>query len=293
MKPTVILVDAMSYIFRAYYGQDEVLSPEGKPVGAAFGFLQFLLRLLDREQPSHLAIVFDAGPRTFRNEIYEDYKANRSETPEDLLPQFEYCEKIVSALGIPLFREEGFEADDVLATLAETSRKAGFAVTLVSGDKDLAQLVDEDTLVLDPARNRKLNDRTVRRRFGIAPGYFTDWLALVGDSSDNLPGVPGIGPKGATALVDALGGLEQIYDSINEVEKLPVRGATSLRRKLDDHREQAFLMRQLVTLRRDVPLTATPLDLEYRGALREDCDKVLQPLGLASSMRQIRHWRAK
>ena len=198
---TVTLVDAMAYIFRAYYSQHPRSGPAGQPTNASFGFLDFLLRLIVRENPSHLAIVFDSGPRSFRNSLYADYKANRDAAPDDLLPQFAQCEQLAEALGLPVFKVENHEADDVLASLACRCSGAGHDVRIISGDKDLAQLVDERVSIHDPARSKRFTVRTVPKHFGVEPGQMVDYLALTGDASDNVPGVRGVGPKTASALL--------------------------------------------------------------------------------------------
>jgi DNA polymerase-1 len=279
VERTVHLVDAMAYIFRAFYANAESRSPAGAPTNASFGFLDFLLRLIARENPTHLGVVFDSGPKSFRNELYPDYKANRQETPPELLPQFEQCERLTAALGLPVLKHENHEADDVLATLAQRCREAGHRVTIFSGDKDLAQLVDEGLTVLDPARSRRLTPRTVKKRFGVEPAQMTDFFGLTGDASDNIPGVKGVGPKTATGLLQALTSLEGIYDGLEQVHELPLRGARTLGARLAEHREMAFLSRELATLKRDLPLEAEPDELECAGAVREACEALFAELG--------------
>ena len=271
MAEPVILVDAMAWIFRAYYSEPETLTPDGRPAGASFGYLHFLLRTLTRERPSHVALAYDSGPKTFRNEIYPDYKANRGETPEDLIPQFAQCVALGEALGLASHSWDNHEADDVLATLATRCLNEGFEVTILSGDKDLAQLVRPGLRVMDPGRGRRFTVRTVKKHFGVEPEQMVDLLALTGDSSDNVPGVPGVGPKTATALLGAHGSLDRIYESLDSLAELPIRGASKLGARLAEHRELADTCRELVTLRRDLPLACEPEDLRWQGAHRESC----------------------
>jgi len=291
VEANVILVDAMAYIFRYFYSNPEGASPEGVPTNASFGFVDFLLRLLARENPSHIGIVFDSGPKSFRNEIFPEYKMNRDETPPALLPQFAQCESLVEALGLALFKMENYEADDVLATLAETVRAEGMTVTIISGDKDLAQLVDDRLTVSDPSRSRRFTPRTVKRRFGVTPEQMVDYLALTGDSSDNVPGVRGVGPKTASALLESLHSLDGVYDSLEQVPELPIRGAKGVAKRLEEHRESAFLSRRLVLLERNLPLDAGPAELEYHGASRERCETLFAELGFSHILPFVRKWR--
>lgn len=287
---TVTLVDAMAYIFRAYYSQHPRSGPAGQPTNASFGFLDFLLRLIVRENPSHLAIVFDSGPRSFRNSLYADYKANREAAPDDLLPQFAQCEQLAEALGLPVFKVENHEADDVLASLACRCSGAGHDVRIISGDKDLAQLVDERVSIHDPARSKRFTVRTVPKHFGVEPGQMVDYLALTGDASDNVPGVRGVGPKTASALLAAMGSLDAVYAELERVPELPIRGAKSLAGKLAEHRDMAYLSRELVTLKRDLALGVGADDLAYAGADRERCAAVFGELGFDNLLAFVPRW---
>ncbi len=293
MPETVTLVDAMAYIFRAYYAQAARSGPAGQPTGASFGFLDFLLRLIVRESPSHLAVVFDSGPKSFRNALYPDYKANRGAAPEDLLPQFAQCEALAAALGLPVFKVADHEADDVLATLAARCRAAGCAVRIISGDKDLAQLVDEQVSIHDPARGKRFTPRTVPKQFGVAPAQMVDYLALTGDASDNVPGVRGVGPKTAAALLQALGSLDGVYAGLDAVPDLPIRGAKTLAARLVEHREAAYLSQELVTLKRDLPLDVAPAALAYTGAPRAECRALFAELGFEHLIPFVPRWQGE
>lgn len=287
MIAPVFIIDAMAWIFRAYYSEAPLAAADGRPAHATFGFTHFLLRLLYREKPEHVAVVFDSGPKCFRNEIFADYKANRGETPPDLLPQFAQCERVVDALGLARFKLEDYEADDVIASLAVLARAAGHEVTILSGDKDLAQLVEDGVRVLDPSRNRRFTVRTVPKLFGVEPSQMVDLLAMCGDSSDNIPGIPGVGPKTATALLKALGSLDGIYASLDQIAVLPIRGARTLAARLSEHRELAETCRRLVTLRRDLDLQVAPDDLKWEGARRSVLEPLFEELGFRHSLSAV------
>ncbi len=293
MPDSVILIDSMAYIFRAYYSRSdgERRGPDGQATGASFGFLDFLLRLIARENPSHIAAVFDSGPRCFRNDIFPDYKANRDATPEDLLPQFAQCEALAAAIGLPVFKLDNHEADDLLATLAVSCCDEGREVKIISGDKDLAQLVNEKVSVHDPSRNRRFTIRTVPKHFGVRPEQMVDYLALTGDASDNVPGVRGVGPKTAGALLAAHADLDTVYGALDSIAELPIRGAKTLGAKLAEHRDSAYLSRELVTLKRDLPLDTGADDLLYTGADRDRCETLFGELGFTHILPFVQNWR--
>jgi DNA polymerase-1 len=292
MKSTVTLVDAMAWIFRYYYGQEEMSNPQGVHTHATFGFLHFLLRQMDQGEISHMAVVFDAEEKTFRSDIYPEYKANRGEPPEDLIPQFGQCELIVKALGLPLFKQAGYEADDLIASLTKICRSAEHHVRILTGDKDLTQLVSHGTTLYDPARRRSFTPNKVHERFGVNPEQMRDWLALCGDASDNIPGVPGVGPKTATGLLNGLDSLDGIYDNLEAVAELPLRGAKKLGAKLETYREVAYLAQQLVTLKDDVELDVRMEDLEYKGADKDACETLFEELGFEDSFDLIPRFSA-
>ncbi|MCP4547253.1 MAG: hypothetical protein GY835_12410 [bacterium] len=289
----VLLVDAMAYIFRAYYSSPESRTSDGRANNACFGFTDFLIRLINREEPSHMAVVFDSGPLTFRNEIYPDYKANRSETPADLVQQFEPCFELAQALGLRSVRLPNFEADDVLATLTEKCVAGERDVLIISGDKDLAQLVTDRVSVRDPGRNRRFTVRTVPKRFGVRPDQMVDYLALTGDASDNIPGVRGVGPKTAAPLLETLDSLDGIFANLERVGELPIRGAKSLAAKLEQGRSDAYLSQKLINLRRDLPLELDLHDLTWTGARRETCESLFADWGLSNMIPFVPRWREK
>ena len=257
--PHLYLVDGSGYIFRAYHALPPMTRPDGTPVNAVFGFSNMLFKLLkdvnEGEAPTHLAVVFDAARRTFRNDLYEDYKANRPEAPEDLVPQFPLIREAVEAFSVPSIELEGYEADDIIATLTKKAREKGFKVTIVSSDKDLMQLVDDDVVtLLDPMKSRRIGPDEVREKFGVGPEKVIEVQALCGDASDNVPGVPGIGPKTAAQLIQDYGDLESLLAHAEEIRQ-PRR-----RENLLAHAEAARLSKQLVTLDPHVPLDDWPLE---------------------------------
>ena len=263
--PHLYLVDGSGYIFRAYHALPPMTRPDGTPVNAVFGFSNMLFKLLkdvnEGAAPTHLAVVFDAARRTFRNDLYEDYKANRPEAPEDLVPQFPLIREAVKAFSVPAIELEGYEADDIIATLTKKAREKGFKVTIVSSDKDLMQLVDDAVVtLLDPMKNRRIGPDEVREKFGVGPDKVIEVQALCGDASDNVPGVPGIGPKTAAQLIQQYGDVESLLAHTHEIRQ-PKRRANLLA-----HAEAARLSKRLVTLDPDVPLDDWPLEaLEVRA----------------------------
>jgi 5'-3' exonuclease len=267
-RPVVHLVDSHVYVFRAYYGMPPMTAPDGAPVGAAHGFASTLLRLLGELAPTHLGCVFDFAMTSFRNALFPAYKAGRTEAPADLEPQFALCEDVARALGLPVLTAPDFEADDVIATVADAALAAGADVVVVTTDKDLAQLVREDgrVVLFDLAKQQRLDADGVRRRFGVSPAQIPDYLALVGDAVDNLPGVPGIGPKTAAQLLAGFGALTAIPDDAAAWRALAIRGADAAVARFAAHREQALRIRALATVRRDAPGAARDLDaLAWHG----------------------------
>jgi 5'-3' exonuclease len=262
----VFLIDASVYVFRAYYSMPpDMRDGDGNPVHALYGFARFLGDLIEREKPEYVAVAFDASLTTsFRNQIYPAYKANREPAPLDLLLQFERCRAFCERLGIAWFDSSEFEADDIIGTLAARVRAEGLRVTIVTRDKDLAQLITPGDVYWDYAGNLRYHHGEIAGRFGVAPERYADYLALTGDAVDNIAGVPGVGPKTAAVLMQAYATLEDLYERLDTVRDLPLRGAARLPEKLALHREAAFLARQLTRIRCDMPLPVTRADLRRR-----------------------------
>jgi 5'-3' exonuclease len=263
---SVVLIDAMAYLFRAHYSMRPITAPDGTPIAALFGMGMTLQKLLREKRPHRAAAIFDAGAQTFRNELYPDYKANRGDPPEEMVPQFPLAPQLTRAMGLATFMQKGFEADDLIATLTTKLVEAGHRVTLVSGDKDLSQLVGPGVHLYDLAKDTTLDEEGVVERMGVRAGQVVDYLALMGDSSDNIPGVPGVGKVAATALLGAFADLDEIYAGLDRVAQLPIRGAKSLARKLAENRELAYLSQELATVHRAVPLEFTLEELRFEGA---------------------------
>ncbi|KHN49208.1 DNA polymerase I [Pectobacterium fontis] len=250
----LILVDGSSYLYRAYHAFPPLTNSAGEATGAMYGVLNMLRSLLQQYQPSHVAVVFDAKGKTFRDELFENYKAHRPPMPEDLREQIEPLHNMVKAMGLPLLAVSGVEADDVIGTLAVQAEKAGRSVLISTGDKDMAQLVTPNVTLINTMNNTILGPQEVCDKYGIPPDLIIDFLALMGDSSDNIPGVPGVGEKTAQALLQGLGGLDSLYANLDKIAALSFRGAKTMAPKLEQHKEVAYLSYQLATIKTDVEL---------------------------------------
>ncbi|MGF1477349.1 MAG: DNA polymerase I [Geminicoccaceae bacterium] len=254
--PELVLIAGSGYIFRAFFALPPMTRADGTPVNAVYGFCNMLWRLMQDLPDDNLLVVFDASGVSFRNEIYDQYKANRDEPPEELRPQFKLVRDAVDAFGLPRLELEGFEADDIIATYTKLAREDGRTVRVISSDKDLMQLIADGVVMWDPMKSREIDDEAVRKKFFVGPELVRDVLALAGDTSDNVPGVPGIGPKTAAQLLDEFGSLEALLDKAETI-KQPKR-----RQSLIEFRDQALLSQRLVTLRDDVPVTIALEDLD-------------------------------
>lgn len=263
----VYLVDASVYIFRAYYSlPPDMLDRDGNPAHALFGFARFLGDLIERARPQHLAVAFDESLETsFRNRIDPSYKANREPAPADLKLQFGRCREFCRLLGVADFGSGEYEADDIIGTLAARLRAEGLPATLVTRDKDLAQLVREGDVYWNYTDDLRLRHHEIEGHFGVAPERYADYLALTGDAVDNIKGVPGVGPKTAAALLKEFVSLEELYDDLDAVAALPIRGAAKLPARLAEHRDAAFLARRLTAIVTDMPLAAGREQLRPRA----------------------------
>ncbi len=251
------LIDASIYVFRAWFSLPDTLNADdGTPVNAVYGYLRFLTEFLERTTPRYVAVAFDESlTRSFRNEIYPEYKANRDLPPPELERQFKACQDFTRALGMQSFCHQRFEADDLIATIAHQMRGQGFRNIVVSADKDLTQVLSGADLWWDYARDRTLDVDGVEQRFGVRSEQIRDYLALVGDPVDNIPGLPGVGPKTAVRLLRLYPDLEAVYDNLAQIPQLAIRGASRIAKNLKSHREQVFLSRRLATVVLDAPLT--------------------------------------
>jgi 5'-3' exonuclease len=266
----VYLVDASIYIFRAWFSiSDEFVNSAGEPTNAVYGFTGFLCSLLEQTKAEHIGVAFDESlSKSYRNEIYPEYKANRDPAPEELKRQFKWARDVAESMGLSCFADQRYEADDLIGTLAAHWRDRGHPVCIITSDKDLTQLVEKNDTWWDFTRNRKLNRAKIKDRFGVFPEQIADFLALTGDSVDNIPGVPGVGPKSAAALLSHFDDLDAIWQRIDEVQHLSIRGAKSLQKKLHDNRAAAELARRLTIIE-----TRVPSALENPGVTRSELDE--------------------
>ena len=276
---SLYIIDGSSYIFRAYFGIRQFLSTsKGFPTNALYGFINMLQKVVKDEKPDYLCVAFDSKEKTFRHDIYSDYKANRDAPPEDLAKQFPYFEPLVDAFNISSIRIPGYEADDIIGTLALKGSKAGFRVVIVSGDKDMMQLVGPEVQMLDTMKNKWIGIDEVKEKFGVPPEKVTEVMGLMGDSSDHIPGVKGVGPKTATELIQKYGSIEELYKCIDEIEK------KKLKENLVQDKECAFLSRKLVTIDTGMKLECSLNDLKVRSPKNEDLRKLFSEFEFSSML---------
>src|SRR3954470_14831647 len=286
-QPHLYLVDGSGYIFRAYHRLPPLTNRHGTPAGAVYGYTTMLWKLagdLTRaDGPTHMAVILDASEHTHRNEMYDQYKAHRPPPPEDLVPQFPLIRVATRAFSIPCIEEEGLEADDIIACCVMAAKAAGWKVTIVSSDKDLMQLIDEDAGIdmLDTMNDRRIGREQVLEKFGVPPEKVGDVLALMGDSVDNVPGVPGIGPKTASQLIQAFGDLETVLASTDQISK------PKLKQSLIDHAADARLSRELVRLVCDPPRPEPLEALELKNIPPEPLKAFLEDQGFKSLLNRL------
>ena len=271
-KIPIVLVDGSSYLYRAFHALPPLTNSKGLPTGAVKGVINMMRRLQKDYPSSTLVVVFDAKGKTFRDDMYSEYKANRPPMPDELRVQIEPIHQIIDAMGLPMLIIDGVEADDVIGTLAIEASKLNLPVVVSTGDKDIAQLVDEHITLVNTMTDTTLDRDGVYEKFGIAPDLIIDYLALLGDKSDNIPGVPGVGEKTALALLQGIGGLDSIYNRLDEVAELPFRGAKTTSAKLVENKELAYLSYELATIKTDVKL---PLGVTELQNASPDQDQLL------------------
>ena len=257
----LVLVDGSSYLYRAFHAFPPLTNAAGEPTGAMYGVLNMLKSLISQVQPTHIAVVFDAKGKTFRDEMFEQYKSHRPPMPDDLRKQIQPLHDMIRALGIPLLVIEGVEADDVIGTLALQASRLGKKVLISTGDKDMAQLVDDNIMLINTMNNSLLDREGVIEKYGIPPELIIDYLALMGDSADNIPGVAGVGEKTALGLLQGIGSMAEIYANLEKVAELPIRGAKKLGEKLLAEKTNADLSYTLATIKTDVELNVTTDEL--------------------------------
>ena len=278
---TAYLIDASIYIFRAWFSVPDTMRGEnGMPVNAIYGFCRFLTEFAERSKAQYVGIAFDESlSQSFRNEIYPAYKTNRELPPQDLDRQFQYCRRLAEAAGFHCVGSERYEADDLLATMAAQMREDGFRCAIVTADKDLAQVLRGQDFLWDFARDRQLDHHKVIEKFGVPPEAIQDYLGLCGDAVDNIPGVPGIGPKTASTLLAEFGSLENLMANLADVAELKLRGAKSLPTKLKQHADIARLSKLLATVAYDAPIEVNPDTLKRRSAERASLQEIGQIMG--------------
>lgn len=259
--PPLVLVDGSSYLFRAFHGLPPLTNSKGQDTGAIYGVVNMLRSLVKDYEPSHMAVVFDAKGKTFRDEMYDQYKANRPPMPDELRSQIEPLHTIVKAMGFPIIVEPGVEADDVIGTLARQATEQGIECIISTGDKDMAQLVSEHVTLINTMTRSTMNLEGVVEKFGVPAELIIDFLALKGDKVDNIPGVPGVGDKSAVAMLNGIGGVHKIYDNLDKIADLDFRGAKAMAKKIEGYKDQAFLSYELATIACDVKLDYEPTNL--------------------------------
>ena len=284
----VHLIDASVYVFRAYYSMPpDMQDADGNPVHALYGFARFLGDLLEKARPEYVAVAFDASLSTsFRNRIYPAYKANREPAPPDLALQFARCRQLCAHLGLAAFDSTEYEADDIIGTLVHKLREEGLRSTVVTRDKDLAQLLRPGDVYWDWAGSVRYHYHEIAERFGVAPERYADYLALTGDAVDNIPGVPGVGPKTATVLMQTFTSLDHLYDSLDRVADLKLRGAAQLGDRLARHRADAYLAQQLTHIHCAMPLEVDRHALRRRAPDRAALTQFYDQQGFGSMLRQ-------
>jgi len=283
----VFIIDAMNYIFRAFHGLPEsIVAPSGMPTNAILGYTRTLLRIIKERKPVYMAAAFESGS-SFRTQMFDQYKANRSETPAGLIPQFEFCRRITEAMGVPVYESEDFEADDIIGTIAERMRLLGHSAVIVTGDKDMSQLVRDEIHVYDLANDRWLDEDGVREKFGVSPSQIPDMLALHGDSVDNIPGIPGVGPKTAQLILAVCSGVEDMVSLTERLGSAPIRGRDRIMMHIRDNMDTIRMSRKLATICCDVPIDVEPRALRYRRGDRRALIELCEELGFRSVLEDI------
>ncbi len=283
----LILIDGSSYLYRAFHAYPGTMSNGDIPTNAVYGVVNMIRSMMRQFPVERIAVIFDAKGKTFRDDLYPAYKAHRPPMPDDLRCQIEPLYQVIKAMGLPLISVPGVEADDVIGTLATQASKAGIPVLISTGDKDMAQLVDENITLINTMTNVVMDREGVVEKFGIPPELIIDYLALMGDKVDNIPGVPGVGDKTATALLQGIGGLDRLYENLDDIAPLGFRGSKTMAKKLQDNRENAFLSYQLATIKLDVVLEETPQSLLKAQPDRDELIKLYGQLVFKSWLNEL------
>lgn len=290
-KPRAYLIDSSIYIFRAWHVYDDsICDVAGNPTNAVYGFTEFLYQIIQQKQPEYIACAFDEHQtNSYRCEIFPEYKANRPPAPEELIVQFDYCRDFCRAAGIPEFGSDRYEADDIIGTLATRLRNQGFDITIVSADKDLTQLVlGKSDAWWDFARGNVLNDKGVEKHFGVKPENIADMLALAGDKVDNIPGIPGVGYKMASNILQKYSSVESILENIENISKMKFRGSARIQNLVDEHKDILPDNKKLTTIVTDAIFENHDQDIKWHGVLENKMNDLFDMLDVSDSRR--RRW---
>lgn len=280
-KPSLYIIDGSSYIYRAFYAIPHLTNSKGFPTNAIYGFARMLLKIIRDEKPDYLAIAFDSKGETFRHKEYAEYKAHRPEMPDELVPQIPYIHKLVEAFNIPILQNEGYEADDLIGSAVREASSKGFDVTIVSGDKDMLQLITPDIRMLDTLKNKTYGEKEVIEKFGVSPDKVVEVIGLMGDASDNIPGVPGIGEKTAIALIKEFGSIENLLNNLEKVSK------PSIMEKLKSNSELAILSRRLSVINKDVELNTPVEGLILKDVNSDELTNLLKELEFFTLLKEM------
>lgn len=287
-KQTAYLVDSSIYIFRAWFTlPDTLVNEAGEPVNAVYGFTDFVAALLDETQAQLISFAFDQSlTSSFRNTIYPPYKANREPAPEELKRQFTYCRRFIQALGLPFLSSDRYEADDLLGSAAHQARQYGHKVTILSADKDLAQLIEEHDIFWNYAKNERLSPKKIEQQFGVRPDQIADQLALAGDKVDNIPGVPGVGMTTAARLLNKFDSIENLLNNIDSISQMKIRGAQRIEALIREHQDNVRLCKRLTEIKCDVELHNGNLNLKPEQPDPEALQELFDELGFGNLRRQ-------
>jgi 5'-3' exonuclease len=287
-KKRAYLIDSSIYIFRGWHGySDEITDADGNPTNAVYGFTEFLHQLIELEQPEYIACAFDAKQTdSYRRQLYPEYKANRPPAPEELKRQFKYCRDFCRAAGLADFSSNRYEADDIIGTLATRLRNEDYAITILSADKDLAQLIRPGDIWWDFARNKIMHYRDVEKSFGVNPELIADLLALTGDKVDNIPGIPGVGYKMASNLLKKYPSVEQVIENISQISKMKFRGSARIQQLVEQHQHILPLNKKLTTIVTDADFKGPTDDLRWPGVNEAALHQMFDLLNAAPGRRQ-------